>query len=154
MPTPAEWLGLCLRSESEQPHEWPYLGCVVRNRVESSRFASTYAEVITQPYQFSYFNDYLGLADLDQVYAAASQGYAGDDSGWPHNDLVEAVDCARWLIAASRWELPLSRRVLYFWSPRSMQPRGSDPSWARNLYRVFTPACVDRDRWRFGQESA
>lgn len=151
-PTREEWLGLCLRSESEQPHEWPYLGWAIRNRVESSRFPATYQDVICQPRQFSYFNPFTHIADPNAIYDAAIRGYAGDTSGWPHNDLPYAIECAAWVVNASMWESPFRSRVFYFWAPQSMNPPGSDPAWAKNLSRIFTPSCIDPWRWKFGEE--
>ena len=52
MPTVSEndldWLGLALRSESEQPHEWVALAWVIRNRVETRNFPNSYARVISR----------------------------------------------------------------------------------------------------------
>ncbi|HEX2253644.1 MAG TPA: cell wall hydrolase [Thermoanaerobaculia bacterium] len=147
MRIPAErWLGLALRSESDQPHEWEPLGWVIRNRVESSTFPSTWFGVITQRHQFSYFND-LALGDDEESYARASQGYAGDASGWPDNDLSAAVLCARALMAAPRWQAPFGPRVYNFWSPVSMRPPGRLPDWSWDRLRVFPLAGIDP--WRF-----
>lgn len=146
MPTPAQWLGLCLRSESDQPHEWPALAWVVRNRVEARRFPSDYQRVITQPMQFSYFNDLIRLPP-EEAYKRALVGYAGDSVG--SNSLQHAEQCARAVIDAPRWQSPFSPHVLWFWAPGAMKPKGSDPSWAKT-YRVFS--LPNLPRWKFAED--
>jgi hypothetical protein len=149
MPLDAEWLGLVARSESGQPHEWRFIMWAVRNRVEARRWSTTYAGVITQNKQFSYFNDYQHLEDEDAIFAAAVDGYAGDSSG--DNCLDNAVECARSVIAAPRWSAPFSPKVDHFWSPISMRPVGSEPKWASAMYKIFTPCGIDSWRFRFGE---
>lgn len=149
--SPAEWLGLALRSESDEPHEWPFLAWVIRNRVESDRFRSTYAGVITRAWQFSYFNDWtLSGHPPERIYEEALKGYAGDKSGWPDNDLEEAVECADYVINLPRWCAPFGTRVLHFWSPISMHPPGRIPTWANSM-RIFSADGVDPQRWQFAE---
>lgn len=145
----SDWLGLALRSESDEPHEWPALAWVIRNRVESNRYPDTYYEVITQAYQFSYFNQFRGIEDSEELFAVAKEGYAGDNSGWDENDFVRAKACAASVMMLPRWAAPFSHRVLYFWAPGAMVPRGSDPSWASDLKYVFT--LPGNHRWKFGE---
>ena len=141
------WLGLALRSESDQPHEWPALGFVIRNRVLRRGYPSTYFGVITQAKQFSYFNKWAGWGGDDlALFNEAKEGYAGECEGWSENDFTEAVECARWLITAPRWYAPFGPTVLHYWSPVSMVPKGSDPSWAAAMEKVYAPGV---DPWRF-----
>lgn len=146
-----EWLGLALRSESDQPHEWRNLAWVIRNRVEHSRFRSTYAGVICRAWQFSYFNDWTIAGDPpNEIYEQALKGYAGDKRGWQDNDYTEAVECAAKVLTEPRYQAPFGPTVLHFWSPRSMVPIGRTPSWADKM-RVFSMPGVDPDRWQFGE---
>jgi len=149
MPTDSQWLGLLLRSESELPHEWPALAWVVRNRVESNgRYPSTYQSAILQSRQFSAFNIAIGLPPT-AAYEKVKATYAGDQTGWPDNDLTMAESCAKALLAAFRWQAPFSQRVFTFWAPAAMKPAGSDPPWATD-YRVFTLPGIPR--WKFGEQ--
>lgn len=145
-----KWLGLVIRSESDQPHEWWYIGWTVRNRVLSSRYPNLYESVILSRKQFSYFNQFESLgADRDRIYQAALKGYAGDKSGWNENDLAQAEACAREVIAAPRWKAPFGIDVMHYYSPVSMVPKGSKPAWLPAAKRVFTPSGVDPQRFVF-----
>lgn len=148
MHTDAEWLGLCCRTESDRPQEWPYIAWVVRNRVESGRFPDTYRDVIRQRLQFSWFNGTVGQSD-EAVWEAARRGYPAR-----HPELLEAATaCATWVLATPREGAPFGPGVYYFWSPVSMVPTGALPSWARNLRR-FTPMGLDPWRFMFAEEAA
>jgi hypothetical protein len=148
--SPERWLGLALRSESDFPHEWRYLAWAVRNRVEARGYPDTYAGVIRQARQFSYFNPTASLSD-DDAYERALKGYAGDRVGWDQNDLEDAEACARIVMRAERFDAPVSHLTTHFWSPRSMTPSGRTPSWAAGM-RTFTPAAIDPERWVFAEE--
>lgn len=145
-----KWLGLVIRSESDQPHEWSYIGWSIRNRVLSLRYPNLYEAVILSRKQFSYFNqfEYLG-ADRDRIYAAALKGYAGDSSGWPENDLVQAENCAKEVISSPRWKAPFHNDVMHYYSPISMKPVGSKPAWITSAKRLITPSGVDPTRFVF-----
>jgi len=145
--TPGRWLALAIRSESERPHEWLPIGWVIRNRVAHPSYPSDYRSAIRQAWQFSYFNSWIGRTD-EECWTGAVSGYAGqaDASG----ELV-ALDAAMAVVTAPAWRAPFSHRVLHFWSPRSMDPVGSDPSWADSLSRIFTLPGIDEQRFRFGE---
>jgi len=146
----ARWLGLCLRSESDAPHEWWAIGWSIRNRVLSSRYPDLYQAVILSRKQFSYFNQFASLlGDPEALYAAAVKGYAGDSSGWHENDLAMAQECAAELIAAPRYHAPFGADVMHYWSPASMKPFGSAPPWATSAKRRFTPDRIDPLRFVF-----
>lgn len=149
MATPAEWAGLAARSESDRPHEWPAIITVLRNRVEAAGFSSTMRGVITAPWQFSYFNQWRGEADLERVYSLALEGYAGDRFG--ENSRENAVECASWVLDLPRWRLPFGPRVYNFWSPISMVPRFSRPRWDFSGLREFTVPGIDPDRFIFAE---
>lgn len=154
MPTPitddARWLGLCIRSESDQPHEWRAIGWCIRNRVLSSRYPDLYQSVMLSRKQFSYFNAFSHLfQDPDALYVAARRGYAGDSSGWAENNLDQAELCAAEVIAAPRWRAPFDPAVMHYYSPVSMVPKGSKPAWAPSAKRLFTPSGIDPARFVF-----
>lgn len=138
--TDAEWVGLALVTESNQQHEWRYVASVMRRRLESNVYPNTYAEVITQPYQFSHFNKYLHYHDIDVMFAEVLRDL--------RTDISAAKDCAAWVIDAPEWQLPFGPRVLHYFSPVSMVPKFSAPSWAGGM-RQFTPSGVNPDRFVF-----
>lgn len=148
----AAWLGLCIRSESDQPHEWWPIGWTIRNRVLSSRYPNTYEAVVLSRKQFSYFNAFATLlGDRDALYAAAVKGYAGDAGGWSENDLKEAQLCALDVLQAKRWQAPFGQDVCHYFSPVSMKPSGSSPPWAPTAKRLFTPSGIDPRRFVFAE---
>ena len=144
------WLALAIRSESDQPHEWSYIGWTIRNRVLSHRYPDTYQGVILQPKQFSYFNAFIAPGQsAATIYERAKAGYAGDATGWAENDLARAEDCAHELIRAPRWQAPFGVDVMHYYSPVSMKPAGSKPPWAPTAKRLFAPSGVDPSRFLF-----
>lgn len=151
MNTPSElWLGLALRSETDQPHEWIPVGWVIRNRLEHRNYPSSYYKVITAARQFSYFNQFRGTEDESNLFEEAYEGYAGDRVGWVENDFHKAVMCAGHIIHSPRWMAPFGPNVLNFWSPVSMVPSGSHPSWASNLNWITLPG-ISKNRFIFGE---
>lgn len=144
-----KWLGLVIRSETDQPHEFWYIGWTVRNRVLSSRYHNLYESVILSRKQFSYFNQFAGIERSEDVYRAALKGYAGDSTGWNENDLADAEECAREIISAPRWRAPFHIDVMHYYSPISMKPKGSKPTWLPSAKRIFTPSGVDHERFVF-----
>ena len=145
-PEKAQWLGLALRSESDQPHEWPAIGWVIRNRVLKRGYPNDYFKVITQPWQFSYFNKYRGMKPDGKLFELAKKGYAGEMQGWHENDFDEAVNCAWSVIHGPRYKAPFAPNIYHYWSPVSMKPQGSDPSWAARFEKVPVSGI---DPWRF-----
>lgn len=135
-------------SESNDPEEWQYIGWVVRNRVEAKgRFRDTYQAVIRQPMQFSYWNKFSHLGDVD-AYAAAKA-----DGSRIAPQLAKAEEYAKWVLATPREYAPFGPTVYYFWSPISMSPEGRLPTWAKKLKR-FTPAGIDPWRFIFAHEAS
>lgn len=136
---PAAWLGLAVRSESGEPHEWPFIGSVILARADrmEARWPNTVHEVIVQPLQFSAFNATYG--DPDDKYAQLAAKY-------PADQLAAAQACAAWLLAVPAASRPLSKRVCWFFSPRSMKPAGKAPGWAVAMRYVLAPGV---NPWRF-----
>lgn len=151
MTTEANWLGLTIRSESDQPHEWWCVGWAIRNRVLSKRYPNLYQAVVLSKKQFSYFNQFSDLlSNPSSLYAQALMGYAGDGLGWSENNLIVAQLCAADIIAASRWHAPFGTDVMHYWSPVSMKG-GLRPPWANNAKRLFTPGNIDPARFVFAE---
>ena len=136
----AQWLGLALVTESNLPHEWISPATVIRRRVESRVYPNSYEGVITQPYQFSHFNKYLHIHHSEMLFAEVLREL--------RTDISAATECAAWVIGLPEWRLPLGPRVLHYFSPVSMVPRGRVPGWAESM-RQFTPAGVDPERFVF-----
>lgn len=145
-----KWLGLVIRSESDQPHEWRSIGWSIRNRVLSNRYPNLYESVILSRKQFSYFNQFENLgADRLKIYEAALKGYAGDSSGWNENNLIQAETCAKEIISSPRYKAPFGIDVMHYWSPISMKPVGSKPTWAPSAKRLVYPSGIDPLRFVF-----
>ena len=136
--TEHEMVGICCLSEcGNNPHEWPYIAQVIYNRVRSPKFPDTVCKVILQPYQFSAFNDDEGFDDVV--------------AGWGPGTIQAAVACAQWVSYSNIQQLPiLPPTVLHFWSPQSMQPRWSAPSWASGMKWIVPPG-IDSRRFIFGE---
>lgn len=148
--TETKWLGLTIRSESDQPHEWWAIGWAIRNRVLSTRYPNLYQAVILSKKQFSYFNKFAHLlAHPDELYIQALKDYAGDHSGWDENDLAEAEQCAAEIMQAKRWHAPFEHTVCHYYSPVSMVPKFSTPPWVKTAKRIFTPSGIDPERFIF-----
>ena len=140
MITPAQWMGLCGRTESDLPQAWPYIMWVVRNRVESKRilFGVTpekiaagiaYESVILHPDQFSAFNGVTGSPN--EIYQKVKAR---------HLHLLAAAEaCAEWVLATPMSGSPVSSRTYYFWAPQSMKPPGRLPPWNWSILRRFCP---------------
>jgi hypothetical protein len=132
-----KWLGLVARSESEQPHEWPFVMAVVMNRVEQTGWPDAVHEVVLEPLQFSGFNDTYG--DPDDKFEQVAARY-------PEDQLEAAFGCARWFLAIPALRRPFGRGACWFFSPRSMVPPGKSPAWAKALRICSAPGV---DTWRF-----
>lgn len=151
MPTPAEWLGLCLVTESNLPHEWPPVAEVIQNRTYHRRWPETIRDVVLEPSQFSHFNAYQGL-DLEdpELYAAVVAGAKGHRLDKVL--LTQAVECAKWSLELPRWRRQFGPKVCFYYSPISMKPRGKAPWWwSKEIKREITPAGVNPWRFRFGE---
>lgn len=151
-PTPEQWLGLLLVTESNRPHEWPAIAWVVRNRVASRRFPSTVEKVVLQPSQFSRFNDWR--------HELAEGGPAAVWDAACHWSTVQGLDHLRHLAEIEATEVldmppgsgPFGQKVLHYYSPRSMRPPHSVPGWWwTEIVREVPVPGIDPDRFRFGE---
>jgi len=144
------WLGLVIRSETDQPHEWPFIAWTIRNRLLSGRYGNSYEAVILSKKQFSHFNQFESLlGDHTRLMEAALNTYAGDMNGWRENDYDDAVACGADVMGAPRWRAPFGVDVMHYYSPVSMKPPGNRPPWLRSARRTFTPEGVDPSRFVF-----
>ena len=150
MITDAQWLGLVARSESNYPHVWQPIMWVVRNRVEGIEYPASYGKVVTDDFQFSYFNKFRHIDDPCEVYYEATKGYAGDSKGWGGDDLGKAISCAWHVLGQPRYMCPFSHRTYWFWSRVSMNPPGTDPKWAVDM-RKFSLSGIDPERFMFAE---
>ncbi len=150
----SQWLALAARSESGRPHEWANIMWVIRNRRESRGYPSTYQGVITQAWQFSYFNPWRGEPDSQFVFTEAKEGYAGDHEGWDENDYERAVVCATRVLGMDRSQAPFSHKVFNFWSPRSMDPALSIPKWRWDKLWVFAMPGIHPHRFLFAETTS
>lgn len=149
------WTGLCLRTESDRPSEWPFIAWVIRRRVESPRYPDTYPEVVLQYRQFSAFNAYVLRSGLKRSETETFDQIAGK---YPARQLLLAADVARSVILSIGEDSiiesdrpPFGPDVMHYYSPVSMVPAGSRPSWAPTAKRLFTPPGVDPRRFVFAE---
>lgn len=152
-PSAEQWLGLLLVTESARDYEWPAIATVVLNRVRSRRFPGTVEAVILQPSQFSRFRDWrveLAEGGPGAVWDAAM--------AWLHTRprprdlalLPAATDTAARMIAGDVAP-PLGPSVIYYYSPRSMVPPHSVPSWwFAEVEREIVLPGIDPNRFRWG----
>lgn len=133
------WLARVIYSETKRPHEQELVAWVVRNRVETRyRGASTYREVVLDPWQFSAFNrnspkrrHYINLA-VD----ARAPGFQ------------TALAIANDVVSAPPYERPFALTTRHFYSERSMIGRRA-PAWAAGHRPVSLDRDVDPKRFRF-----
>jgi hypothetical protein len=144
-PQPSAWIGLCLVTESNYPFEWPAVAAVIRNRIDSRRFPSTAGEVVLQPKQFSAFNPFTPaeptFATWERVIYSMSDARRAQ--------VKDAIPCAAWVLSLPVWRLPFAPTVCHYYSPVSMIPKWSEPKWAKQAKRLFTPSGIDPKRFVF-----
>lgn len=155
-----EFLALCAVSESDEPHEWPYIMWVIRNRVENLRYPNSIVDVVLQRKQFSYWNYFLDLElPVDVIADAALEGRLPRD-GQPGMgrrirslgaQYPEAYACAEKVLDKTEWERPFSRDVVFFYSPVSMSGGNEPWWWEADVGFSFTPSGVDPQRFVFGE---
>ena len=151
--TDQEFCALVAVTESNRPHEYPYIISVFRNRVEHPRFPDTYREVLMQPRQFSALNKWCsdrsslkGQLQPDDVWRAL---FASRDQIEQTKLYPLALACAAQVLAAPRWQAPFDPSVCWYYSPVSMIPKGAVPTWAKDAAWSFTPPGVDPYRFVF-----
>lgn len=134
------WLARCIYSESYLEHEQELVAWVVRNRVETRyRGKSKYRSVVTDPYQFSAFND---QSITRELLVSMDSTFTGE--GW-----LQAVEVARRVILADPASRPFPITVRHFYSEQSLG--GAEvPEWANKQRPVeLDDFNVDEKRFRF-----
>lgn len=149
------WLALCMASESNQPHEWPFIGWLVRNRKEDSRYPDNYKDVVLQPAQFSWFNSLRTWPKPDneeQLFLWCMTGGPSGNLRRLQAQYLEAKSCALSVSQLPRWAAPFNKKVQLMYSPVSMVPKWKEPWWwVEEVVRGFTPHSLDSRRWVFGE---
>ncbi len=110
------------------------VGCVIRNRVETGRWGSTYAKACLAPWQFSCWRMEGGRENYELVQEAAQtmlRGTLPDD--------VSLRQCA-WVSHGiiGRWLQDIVKDATHYYSPDAMSPKGTVPTWAVNQSPVVT----------------
>jgi len=138
-----DWLALCLITEDNEPHAWPYLAEVILNRMKSPRYAATEREVVLQSQQFSRFND---LSD-----DLRERGTLPDVVHALKIDMTQFLAARRAVAAFLQRPHPLfSRRVLFFYAPGSMTNETKVPKWWKKEV-ANTIVIPQLTRWVFGE---
>lgn len=138
------WLARAIYSETKFPHEQELVAWVVRNRVETNyRGASTYEEVVLDPYQFSAFNP---GSSKRSFYTRLTPDTRL--SSWQ-----QALWIAYYVRHADPAYRPFSVETRHFFSERSMRGR-RHPFWANHEQSVAPSRSykVDEHRFRFYEE--
>jgi hypothetical protein len=149
-PSPADWLALCLVTESNQAHEWPCIAWTVRNRMAARRYPDTVRDVVLDRKQFSHFNAFLGFVGTEaELLEAVLAGKATKGKVKPLSRELYALaqQAAADLLEEPVWRRPFGPTVCHYWSPISMRPRNSRPTWAPQAKRLFTPSGIDPGRF-------
>lgn len=151
----SSWVALCLITESNQAQEWLYIFWAIRNRVGQRRFASNYRDVVLQPFQFSHFNAFLGFrGNEEKLFDLIMEGESVNGpklKPLSSNLLSTAERASEEFMIDGVWRRPFSLSVCHYWSPISMVPRNSKPSWHKSAKRTFTPSCIDPERFIFAE---
>jgi len=170
--TPEEWAALNIVTETNLPHEMPYIAWVLRYRVASPRFPNTMKEVVLQKRQFSAWNPWthgkfkgkfpqeeiwhemwktLDQTTREKLYPVALMCATFIIGGTGPSSLAEAkVGTMTTVYApAPSWQAPFGPEVCWYYSPISMIPAGTAPSWAVKARRTFTPSGIDPARFVF-----
>jgi N-acetylmuramoyl-L-alanine amidase len=134
--TDPQILTLTLYGETrgESIHGQIAVGCVIRNRVETGRWGSSYAKVCLHPWQFSCWRPQGGKENYEAVLGAAQsmlKGRLPDD--------VILRQCA-WVAQGiiGHWIKDITDDSTHYYAPDAMTPRGTVPKWAVNLQPVVT----------------
>lgn len=117
------WFARAVYSETKVPDEQRLIAWVIRNRVESGKYADTYMGVVLQPKQFS------GLNATDRHYHTNTTLVPGDIvDGWE-----SAQATAREVYYADSADRPIAETTWHFYSPISVR---RTPAWAQDEHPV------------------
>lgn len=126
--TEPQVLALTLYGEarSEQLEGRVAVGCVIRNRVESGRWGSSYREVCLKKWQFSCWIPEGGLANYEIVMSAARMLLRKDR-------VVPVLGECLWIADGLMAGVLLDRvkGANHYYAPKAMKPAGRVPGWAK-----------------------
>lgn len=151
VPTDAEWLALCLVTESNRPDEWPHIAQVIENRRATGRWGDTYRDVILAPKQFSAFNDYTKVRNPRLTSDEFGMQHCFYEIAKEQSDVLLMRAAAFVSLDDAVWSGEISRTTFHYWSPVSMVPKGRKPAWTEDAKRVYTPNGVDPERFVFAE---
>lgn len=160
MKTPEEWAALTIVTETNLPHEMPCIAWALRNRVASPRFPNTMKDVVLQERQFSAWNPWTHGKFKNRFPQEEIYHEMWKTLDQPTRDRLYplALEVAKFVLGstadtnmkpAPAWNEPFSPDVCWYYSPVSMIPKGSAPSWAAKAARTFTPSGIDPARFVF-----
>jgi N-acetylmuramoyl-L-alanine amidase len=112
------------------------VGCVIRNRVQTGKWGSSYATVCLAPWQFSCWRPEGGRDNYELVMETAQMMTKGE---MPEDALL--TQCA-WVaegIIGDRIRDNV-RAATHYYAPDAMTPKGSVPKWAANKIPVAKKA--------------
>jgi hypothetical protein len=170
MKTPAEWAALTIVTETNQPHEMLPIAWVLRYRVASPRFPDTMQGVVLQERQFSAWNPWthgrfkgkfpqeeiwhelwktLDQQTQEKLYPVAldcALNVLGGDQGYSSPIIPAGLTNSK---PAPSWSAPFGPEVCWYYSPVSMVPAMTAPTWAATARRTFTPSGIEPARFVF-----
>lgn len=136
------WLARAIYSETKRPDEQELVAWVIRNRLETNyRGASTYRQVVLDPWQFSAFN-----RNSPKRRHYSNLHLDSRARGW-NTALYIAYD----VMNAPAYERPFPVKTRHFYSERSMVGRRA-PAWAHGHRPVSLDREIDPRRFRFYSE--
>lgn len=162
--TPEQWAALNIVTETNQPHEMLPIAWVLRYRVESPRFPDTMQAVVLQERQFSAWNPWThgrfkGKFSQEEIY---HEMWKTLDQETREKLFPQALEAAQWvgstsapylqggkIAGAPRWLAPFGPEACWYYSPISMVPVDTAPTWAASARRVFTLPGIDPRRFTF-----
>ena len=140
-----DWLAQVALTESDRVEEWFYIMSVVRNRVQHRRYPDTYEGVVTQAYQFSFYNMFIGNDNKEYVFSEVNRL-----KNFSAERMVVAKFIANQVMSSPKYRAPFNGNVTLFYSPISMG--GRMPSWNWDVVRRLSIAGIDPARFTFGEE--
>lgn len=126
--TDAQILALTLWGEGRgEPVEGRIaVGCVIRNRVQLSKWGDSYPRVCLAPWQFSCWRRQGGAVNYERVMEQARRFANGEESG--DTILRECGWIAHGIIAG--WLRDRVDGATHYYAPAAMTPKGKLPAWA------------------------
>lgn len=157
-----QWAAITIVTETNRVHEFLPIAWVLRYRVESPRFPDTMQAVVLQERQFSAWNPWThgrfkGKFSQEEIY---HEMWKTLDQETREKLFPQALACASVVLAVDRsgalagmpnaaWQAPFGPDVCWYYSPISMVPVDTAPTWAATARRSFTLPGIDPRRFTF-----